>query len=261
MKVVAFINEKGGTGKTTFAVNTAAFFALHKSKRVLLVDMDSQGHGGKTLGVNVRMVPKSVYDVMMNPELTLAEAVLPTRVEGLSLLPANKSLASFPEDAAGLLDRHLLFRGVIAQADKAGYDLVMVDCPPTMGLITTNILLAATDVVIPVSLTYLALDGCAEIVESIRRLHDEHPYVACKLSLVVPTMYRKTKLADQIIVLLKRHFPTELSKVILSMNVKLDEAQSHGKTIWEYDPNGKGAQMMKTFALELARKILSKRAS
>ena len=148
------------------------------------------------------------------------------------------------------------FRRVIEQAERDGYHYTMVDCPPTLGLIATNILMASTDVVIPVGLTYLATDGCAEIVSSIRSLHKRYADTPCKLSMVVPTMYRKTNLADQIVVMLKRHFPNELSKVILAMNVKLGRSPKPRADDLGIRTQRQRAQMMRTFALEFAKKVL-----
>ena len=120
-----------------------------------------------------------------------------------------------------------------------------------MGLTSYNILLAASEVIVPVALTYLALDGCAEMVETVQRVGKEHRREDLRVSLVVPTLYRKTALADEILARLKTHFPGELSKTALGYNVKIDEAQSHGKTIWQYAPWSRGAQMLQAIAEEV----------
>jgi chromosome partitioning protein len=240
---IAFINEKGGTGKTTLAVNCAAYFALKKQRRVLLVDLDTQGHTGKSLGIDAREATPNIFDVLTNPAVSLASAVRPTAVAGLFVLPSWKNMARFPEEVARQPDRERRL------ADRL-YDLVFLDAPPSFGLTTINILLAATEVVIPVATTYLSLDGCAEMAETVRRINDEHQHPV-RISLVVPTLYRKTAMADAVLEKLARYFPQALSKHPLALNVAIDEAQSHGKTIWEYAPWSRGATMLQQLAEEL----------
>ena len=251
MRRVAFINEKGGTCKTTLAVNVGAYFARQKSMKVLLIDLDTQGHAGKSLGVDVRTVRPNVFHLLSDSKVRLADCVQPTAVENLSIIPAYKEMSEFPVAVANRKDRVKLLADRLASEEARGYDAVIFDAPPSMGLTTMNILVAATEVVIPVGLTYLSLDGCAELVKTVQDVAEKYDRPDLRVSKVVPTLYRRTALADEILSKLKEYFPKEISQTPLGFNVKIDEAQSHGQTIWEYAPSSRGAQMLGAIAEEI----------
>lgn len=251
MRRIAFINEKGGSCKTTLAVNTAAYIATHGPHRVLLVDMDPQGQSGKSLGFYVRELSPTVRDVLLDPALPARAAIRPSHVEGLDVLVSNKNLADFPVEVASHPDRERKLADKLAQVD--GYDYIVYDSPPSMGLITTNILLSTEEIVVPVNLTYFALDGCAEIVETVERMHEQYNKRDLRIILVVPTLYRSTKLADAVLAKLKAHFPGRTARTVIGYNVKIDEAQSHGKTIWEYASWSRGAHMLESLAQEIVK--------
>ncbi|MHB8879742.1 MAG: ParA family protein [Myxococcaceae bacterium] len=248
---IAFINEKGGTCKTTLAVNVAAYFAQKKGMRVLLVDMDTQGHAGKSLGLDVRSLTPNVFHLLSDPTVKFEAVVQPTAIERLFVLPSYKEMSEFPVVVAPDPRRAFRLADRLAGPEAKAFDAVIFDAPPSMGLTTFNILVAATEVVIPVALTYLSLDGCAEVVETVRRVSEEHHRPDLHVSLVVPTLYRRTALADEILAKLKSYFPERCAKSSLGMNVKIDEAQSHGQTIWEYAPWCRGAQMLQEIAEEV----------
>ncbi len=239
MRRIAFWNEKGGTCKTTLCVNVAARLAA-RGRRVLVVDLDTQGHAGKSLGVDVRALSATVHDWLVDSARAPFEAVVRTPLPGLDLLPANKDLAAFPvavapaPDRADRLDRRL-------DALPPRYDLVLLDAPPSRSLVTDNVLRAARELVVPVALTYLALDGCAEVLDSLARLRAERGR-APEITLVVPTLHRRTQLADEILRKLGERFPSTLSRTVLGWSVKVDEAQSHGRTIFEHAPRSSGAR-------------------
>ncbi len=251
MRRIAFINEKGGTCKTTLAVNVAAYFARQKSMKVLLIDLDTQGHAGKSLGVDVRTVQPNVFHLLSDPKVRLADCVQPTAVENLSVIPSYKEMSEFPVAVAHRPDRVRLLAERLASEEARGYDAVLFDAPPSMGLTTLNILVAATEVVVPVGLTYLSLDGCAEVVKTVQEVAEKHDRPDLRVTKVVPTLYRKTALADEILSRLKAYFPKELAQTPLGFNVKIDEAQSHGQTIWEYAQSSRGAQMLSAIAEEI----------
>lgn len=248
MRRIAFINEKGGSCKTTLSVNTAAYIA-HHGKRVLLVDMDPQGQAGKCLGFYVREMSPTVYDLLMDADLTAPTVIRPSHIEGLDVLVSNKTLADFPVAVAAEGDRERKLANKLAGIE--GYDYIIYDSPPSMGLINTNVMLACEEIVVPVNLTYLALDGCAEIVESVDRMRDQFKKQRLEIILVVPTLYRPTKMADEIIRKLKSHFPGRTARTVIGYNVKIDEAQSFGKSIWEYAGWSRGAQMLESLAKEI----------
>ncbi|HTT69584.1 MAG TPA: AAA family ATPase, partial [Anaeromyxobacteraceae bacterium] len=162
MRRIAFMNEKGGTCKTTLCVNLGAWLARRRGQRVLLADLDTQGHAGKSLGVDVRTVAPTVKDLLLG-RAPLEAVLRATAVPRLDLLPANKELAAFPVEAAALPDREEKLLAAVEALPKDRWDLVLFDAPPSVSLVTDNLLRAATEVVLPVALTYLALDGCAEI--------------------------------------------------------------------------------------------------
>lgn len=249
MRRIAFLNEKGGTCKTTLAVNLAAWLAKEQGYKVLLCDMDTQGHAGKSLGLDVRGLRPTIFDLLTDGRTALSSVIRASAIPGLEVIPANKTLAEFPEKAVGSPDR----AGRLAHRLRGlqGYDYLLFDCPPSMGLATLNVMLAADEIVVPVALTYFALDGCAEIVDTVRRVREERDHPALRISLVVPTLYRKTALADEILERLRQRFPDELSATVMGYSVRIDEAQSHGETIWEYAPSSKGAQQLAGIGREL----------
>lgn len=249
MRRIAFINEKGGTCKTTLCVNLGAYLAREKKKRVLVVDLDTQGHAGKSLGLDVRGLTPNVFDLLTDDALTVNQVARATATPGLDVVPSNKAMSEFPQTVAPRADRARLLDRKMQGLSL--YDFILYDAPPSMGLTTVNVMAAAEEVVIPVALTYLALDGCAEMVETVKRVAAEQDHPELHVAMVVPTLYRKTALADAILGKLHGYFPNEIAKTALGFNVKLDEAQSHGQTIWEYAPSSAGAKMLRAIGDEL----------
>jgi len=249
MRRIAFVNEKGGTCKTTLCVNTAAWLARERGLSVLVCDLDTQGHAGKSLGVDTRGLRPNVRD-WLEGSAPVEEVVRPTAVPGLWLVPANKDLAEFPLSAAADPDRAERLRRRLLALPEGRWDLVLLDAPPSVSLVTENVMRAATELVIPVALTYLALDGAAEILESLARIAAERGD-APRVAMVVPALYRKTQLADEILAKLREHFPAELARTVLGWAVKIDEAQSHGMTVFEYAPASQASRMLADLAEEL----------
>ncbi len=244
MRRIAFVNEKGGTGKTTLAVHLAAWAAEHRGQRVLLVDMDTQGHAGKSLGLDVRSLTPNVFHWLTDASIRLAQVARPTAFPRLAVVPAHKQLQGLAAALAGQDRPFHRLADRIAEASTA-FDLVVIDAPPSLGSAVSNVLVAATEVVLPVALTYLALDGCAEVAQTVDRVAREESVSGLHISAVVPMLVRRTSLAAAILERLEAHFPGKVTPG-LGVYVKIDEAQSHGQTIWEYAPNGQGAAMMQT---------------
>ena len=263
---IAFINEKGGSAKTTLVANLGAYLALRRGRRVLAVDMDPQGQLAKVFGVDHRLPSRSAIDLLLDGVLGEAgldrstpagvSSVLPvvhTRIPGLDLIIANKALGLFPawqdgpdSDPTGRLEATL-----DAAADTARYDFVLFDAPPSFGPLTLNVLRAAREVVIPVPLTYLALDGCAELVRTLATVRERYDHPALRVTMVVPTFYRRTRLAQEILEKLKQRFPKEIAHSVVGYHVRIDEAQSQGLSIFEYAPRDRGARRMAELAEEL----------
>jgi chromosome partitioning protein len=243
MRRIAFVNEKGGTGKTTLAVHLAAWAARERGQRVLLVDLDTQGHAGKSLGLDVRTLTPNAFHWLTEKRVAFADVARPTAFPTLSVVPAYKELQGLAASLAGV-ERpfHRLAERI---SDVSGaFDLVVIDAPPSLGPAVSNALVAATEVVLPVALTYLALDGCAEVAQTVERVARDESVPRLHISAVVPMLVRRTSLAAAILERLETHFPGKVTPG-LGVYVKIDEAQSHGQTIWEYAPKAQGAEMMR----------------
>jgi chromosome partitioning protein len=248
LRRIAFINEKGGTGKTTLAVNLAAWLALRQKRRVLLCDLDTQGHAAKALGLDVRGLNPTVFDLLVSPNVTLSSVIRPSGIPGLDLLPANKALAEFPGLAGGAPDRaRRLYDRLRGLQD---YEFLFIDSPPSMSVTTLNAMVAANEIVIPVALNYFSLDGCAEILETCDRVRREER-TELAVSMVVPTLYRRTRMADEILERLRARFPQQIASTVLGYSVVIDEAQSHGRSIWEYAPRSHAAELLEALGHEL----------
>ena len=269
---IAFINEKGGSAKTTLVANLAAYLALQRGRRVLAIDMDPQGQLGKVLGLDVQSSRRSSIELLLDTVLgdpgldRMAvdrlepgrdpSSVLPiarTRIPNLDVIVANKSLALFPTweggdspDPTGRLTETLE-----NSSELNRYDFVFFDAPPSFGALTLNVLLASTEAVVPVPLTYLAMDGCAELMRTIATVRRRFAHPSLRVAMVVPTFYRRTRLAHEILDRLKTRFPKEIAHTVVGYHVKIDEAQSHGLSVFEYAPKDRGAQVMAQLAEEL----------
>ncbi len=262
---IAFINEKGGSGKTTFAANLGVHLALRRGRRVLAIDLDPQGQLGKVLGVDVRAPHRSAIDLLVDsaledgPRERAAEPLglpgdLPrvaTRLPSLDLVVGNKALALAPYwDGAG--DPTGRLRAALDRArETPRYDFVLVDAPPSFGPLTLNALRAVDEVVIPVPLTFLALDGCAELMRTLTTVRGRFGHRGLRVSMVIPTFYRRTRLAHEILERLKQRFPKEIAHTVVGLHVKLDEAQSRGLSIFEYAPRDRAAAALAALAEEL----------
>ncbi len=269
---VAIINEKGGSAKTTLVSTIGSYLALHRGRRVLAIDMDPQGQLGKVLGVETRDRRRSAINLLLDSVLLDAASLddsygntanpgprdaakLPistTRIPQLDVITANKSLGLFPvleddeRDPTGRLSRKL-----DAAPGLESYDFILFDAPPSFGPLTLNVLRAATEIVVPVPLTYLALDGCAELVRTIATVRDRYDHPDLHISMIVPTFYRRTKLANEILDRLKQRFSKEISHSVIGYHVKIDEAQSRGLSIFEYAPKDRAASAMAALSEEL----------
>jgi chromosome partitioning protein len=223
-------------------------------QRVLLIDLDPQGQLGKILGIEVGTQRRTALDLLL--DTVLGEDTRPplpiisARPPRLDLVASNKSLALFPEALPEHgVGEHLHLREALTRV--RGYDFVLFDAPPSFGPITLNVLLAASEVVIPVPLTYLALDGAAEITRTIEMVRTRFRHPALRVTMVVPTLSRRTRLAREILLKLREHFPKQVAQTTLGYSVAIDEAQSHAQTIFEYSPRSKIAERIAALAEEL----------
>jgi len=251
---IAFINEKGGSCKTTLASSLGDYLARERGKRVLLVDLDPQGQLGKVLGVDVGAARRTALDLLLDtllgPESRPALPVMRARHPKLDLVPSNKSLALFPDaarDADGA--EHFCLRDALERAPS--YDFILFDAPPSFGAITLNVLLAASEIVLPVPLTYLALDGAAEMTRTVEMVRTRFAHPSLQITLVVPTFHRNTRMAAEILEKLRQHFAKQIAQTVVGYSVLIDEAQSRAKTIFEYAPRSTAARWMAALGEEL----------
>jgi chromosome partitioning protein len=248
-RIIAVVNQKGGVGKTTTAVNVAAQLAS-SGQTILLVDLDPQGNTTSGLGFSRDDLAASSYEVLCSG-LQLGEAVQETRIAGLFLLPSNTNLAGAEVELVSEQQREFKLQKALSVAT---YDYVIIDCPPSLGLLTVNALTAATMVLIPVQAEYYALEGLGQLLQTIQSVRQAlNP--SLELFGVVLTMFdKRTSLADQVQTELKNYFGDKLFKTTIPRNVRLAEAPSFGKTIFEHDRWSKGARAYKQLSKEVSKR-------
>lgn len=249
-KIIAIANQKGGVGKTTTSVNLGAGLASI-GKRVLLIDIDPQGNTTSGVGVNKADVENCIYDVLIN-EVDPREAIVPTMVDGLSIIPATIQLAGAEIELVPTISREVRLKRAISQV-KSQFDYVIIDCPPSLGILTINSLTAADSVLIPIQCEYYALEGLSQLLNTVR-LVQKHLNTSLQIEGVLLTMFdARTNLGIQVIEEVKKYFQQKVYKTVIPRNVRLSEAPSHGQSIITYDPKSKGAEVY----LELAKEVVS----
>jgi chromosome partitioning protein len=249
--ILAIANQKGGVGKTTTAINLGGYLA-HGGRRVLIVDLDPQGNASTCLGVRKHDLEYTIGDVLLG-DVSIQEATVPTGRPGLDLLPSTPDLAGTAVALAGVIARESRLRQAL-QPVADWYDLILIDCPPSLDLLTINGLTAAQQVIIPLQCEYLALEGLAQLRETIElvRTHLNHGLF---IGGVVMTMYDgRANLARQVVEEVRRYFPQRIFNTIIPRNVRLSEAPSHGELIYEYDPSSRGAKAYAALTEELLQR-------
>ncbi len=252
-KVISVANQKGGVGKTTTTVNLATLLAK-KGKKVLLIDTDPQGNATSGLGVT-KELEFSVYDILVG-DTTFQETVQDTAIKNLKVCPSNISLAGAEVELVSMMSREQRLKVKLDEV-KEKYDYILIDCPPSLGLVTLNAFTASDSVLIPVQCEYFALEGLGQLLNTVN-LVKKHLNKNLEIEGALLTMYdARTNLSNQVVKEVKKYFEDKVYKTVIPRNVRLSEAPSYGMPISIYDPKSKGAKAYEKFAKELLKNNLS----
>ena len=250
-QVISIVNQKGGVGKTTTTVNLASFIA-NKGKKVLLIDVDPQGNATSGLGLEKNKVELSTYDVLIN-QVPLRDAIQETGRKRLSICPANIDLAGAEVELVGTVSRETFLKRAIDPI-RDEFDFVLMDCPPSLGLLTLNALTAADSLIVPIQGEYYALDGLTQLMETVSIVKRNMNQNLSVFGVVVTMFDARTQLSHQVAAEVRKYFGDKVFRTIIPRNVRLSEAPSFGKSIVEYDPKSKGAESYDALAREVIKR-------
>jgi chromosome partitioning protein len=251
-RVIAVANQKGGVGKTTTAVNLSAYLGATGAGRILLVDVDPQANATSWLTGTAERPERSVYDVLLG-DARLPDVIVETRERALALAPSSPSLAGAQVELVDAPDRERRLRAALELVNGA-YDLIIIDCPPSLGLLTVNALVAADAVLVPVQCEYLALEGLGQLIQVISAVREQLNAHLELLGVLLTMHDGRTNLSTQVIDEVRRHFPAETFDNVVPRSVRLSEAPSYGQSILSYDASSRGALAYAGVAEEVIRR-------
>ncbi|MCQ2325877.1 MAG: AAA family ATPase [Paludibacteraceae bacterium] len=247
-KIISIANQKGGVGKTTTAINLSAALA-GQGKKVLLIDADPQANASSGLGVDIRELNSTIYECLVN-QLDPNKAILPTPTKNLFIIPSHIDLVGAEIEMLNIPNRETLLKNMLEQV-RDDYDYIFIDCSPSLGLITINALTASNSVIIPVQCEFFALEGIAKLLNTVKIIKSKlNPNLQIEGFLL--TMHdNRLRLSNQVYEEVKRHFGDLAFNTVISRNVRLSEAPSHGQSVLDYDASSKGAKNYTALAKEL----------
>jgi len=247
-KAIAIFNQKGGVGKTTTNINLGSCLAL-KGKKILIIDIDPQGNTTSGIGIDKRLLEKTVYDVLLDDSIHPQEAVMKTNIENLHIIPSSVQLAGAEIELVEMEYREKRLKNAIDRI-KGQYDYVFIDCPPSLGLLTINSLTAVDSVLVPIQCEFYALEGVSQLINTIELVR-RGLNTSLEIQGVLLSMFDgRTNLSIQVVEEVKKYFKEKVYTTLIPRNIRLAEAPSFGMTIMEYDPKSKGALAYNDFAEE-----------
>ncbi|PIP60593.1 chromosome partitioning protein ParA [Candidatus Uhrbacteria bacterium CG22_combo_CG10-13_8_21_14_all_47_17] len=247
-RIISIVNQKGGVGKTTTAVNLGAYLA-EKGKFVLIVDLDPQANATSGIGVDHQNLEHGVYEAVLGT-VAMRDIVQPTAHQGLHLAPATTALAGLNIELVEMENREFKLRESMMEI-RNDYDFILIDCPPTLGLITLNGIVAADEILIPVQAEYYALEGLGQLLETVQLVKERIRPEVDVLGAVITMYDSRTKLSDDVLHELYKYFPNNIFRSVIPRNVRLAEAPSFGRSIAHFDASSKGAKAYERLAQEV----------